>query len=194
MKISFFNFIRSNIPHFHVSDAELNTIIENFEEVELEKGEFFLKQGKISGSIILLEGNLRCYTFNENGDEVTTGFYSAPRLVFDAASFFKQKPSVENIIALTKVKGYFSNYAAVDKLFHEHPVWREFGRAMLVLEYISFKSRTMRLINLSAEERYAHLMETNPEIFHHAQLKHIASYLNITDTSLSRIRRDFIKK
>lgn len=190
----FANFIKSSIPNFHIDDNELLVIAEYFEEIELEKGEYFLKQGKVSGSMILLEGNLRCYTFNENGDEVTTAFYGAPRLIFDVASFFQQKPSLENIIALTKVKGYFANYKTVDKIFHEHALWREFGRAMLAKEYILFKDRTMRLINLSAEERYAHLMQTNPEIFQIAQLKHIASFLNITDTSLSRIRRDYSGK
>ncbi len=194
MQTHFKIFIKSSIPHFFVTDSELDNIIESFEEMELEKGEYFLKQGKISGSLVLLEGHLRCYTFNENGDEVTTAFYSAPRLIFDVASFFQQKPSVENIIALTKVKGYYMNYKTVDKLFHDYAFFREFGRAMLAKEYILFKDRTMRLINLTAEERYAHLMQTNPELFQIAQLRHIASYLNITDTSLSRIRRDFGSK
>jgi len=101
---------------------------------------------------------------------------------------------MENIIALTKVKGYYANYQAVDTIFHNYAFWREFGRAMLAKEYILFKDRTMRLINLTAEERYAHLMQSNPEIFQIAQLRHIASYLNITDTSLSRIRKDFVNK
>ncbi len=190
----FSEFIKSSIPDFPCDDKELESISKIFEVLELDKGEYFLKQGRISGSLILFEGYLRAYTFSENGDEVTTAFYGPPRLIFDVASFFQQKPSVENIIALTKVKGYYSDYNSVDKLFHEHALWREFGRAMLAKEYILFKDRTMRLINLSAEEHYAHLMETNFEIFQIAQLRHIASYLNITDTSLSRIRRDFFKK
>jgi CRP-like cAMP-binding protein len=194
MKESFSKFVKSAIPNFPISNEILNTIIDSLEEFELEKGEYFLKQGKISGSMILLEGYFRCYTFNENGDEVTTAFYGPPRLIFDVASFFQQKPSLENIIALTKVKGYYGSYQAVDKIFHEYALWREFGRAMLAKEYILYKDRTMRLINLSAEERYAHLMQTEPEIFQIAQLRHIASYLNITDTSLSRIRRDFGNK
>ena len=50
------------------------------------------------------------------------------------------------------------------------------------------------MINKSAEERYANLISTNKEIFQNAQLKHIASFLGITDSSLSRIRKEFIKK
>jgi CRP-like cAMP-binding protein len=49
-------------------------------------------------------------------------------------------------------------------------------------------------ITETAEERYVRLLESNPEIFQHAPLKHIATYLGITDSSLSRIRKEFSKK
>jgi len=44
------------------------------------------------------------------------------------------------------------------------------------------------MITETAEQRYETLLKNNPEIFAFAQLKHIASFLGITDTSLSRIR------
>jgi ribosomal protein L10 len=50
------------------------------------------------------------------------------------------------------------------------------------------------MITETAEERYAQLLKNNPEIFQHAPLKIIASYLGVTDTSLSRIRKEFSKK
>jgi hypothetical protein len=50
------------------------------------------------------------------------------------------------------------------------------------------------MINKSAEDRYSDLISNNREIVQYAQLKHIASYLGITDTSLSRIRKEFTKK
>jgi hypothetical protein len=65
---------------------------------------------------------------------------------------------------------------------------------MLVRAFTAFKHRTLAMINKSAEERYAELIDSSPEVFQHAHLKHIASFLGITDTSLSRIRREFGKK
>lgn len=50
------------------------------------------------------------------------------------------------------------------------------------------------MINQTAEERYAALLKSSPSIFQFAPLKNIASYLGITDTSLSRIRKEFSKK
>lgn len=79
-------------------------------------------------------------------------------------------------------------------MFHSVPEFREFGRAILVKEFVTYKQRTLSMINKSAEERYAQLIQTNKDIFQYAQLKHIASYLGITDTSLSRVRREFATK
>jgi CRP-like cAMP-binding protein len=79
-------------------------------------------------------------------------------------------------------------------LFHSVPEFREFARAMLVKEFVAYKQRTLAMINKSAEERYASLLADHSEVFKHAQLKHIASYLGITDTSLSRIRAPYPKK
>jgi hypothetical protein len=52
----------------------------------------------------------------------------------------------------------------------------------------------LAMITETAEQRYDTLLKANPEIFQHAALKHIASYLGITDTSLSRIRKEYGKR
>jgi hypothetical protein len=52
----------------------------------------------------------------------------------------------------------------------------------------------LSMLQETAEQRYSHLVSSNPEILQHAPLKHIATYLGITDTSLSRIRKEFTKK
>jgi CRP-like cAMP-binding protein len=79
-------------------------------------------------------------------------------------------------------------------LFHSLPEFRDFGRSILVKGFAALKSRVLSMITETAEERYAQLLKNNPEIFQHAPLKIIASYLGVTDTSLSRIRKEFSKK
>jgi hypothetical protein len=86
------------------------------------------------------------------------------------------------------------DFETLNKLFHSTPEFREFGRSILVKGFAEFKNRTFSLINKTAEERYKFLLESKPEIFQYASLKHIASYLGVTDTSLSRIRKSFLAK
>ena len=128
------------------------------------------------------------------GNDVTTYFHAKHKVVFEVSSLFFRMVSTENIQALVDCKGYSIPFDRLNMLFHTIPEFREFGQAMLVKEFAAFKQRTLALIHKSAEERYAELADTNKAVFQYAQVKHIASYLGITDTSLSRIRRDFSKK
>jgi CRP-like cAMP-binding protein len=188
------SFIQSNIPNIIVTKNGIETIAADFEEVEFAKNEYLLKQGKVSNYFYLAEGFARAFTFDTDGNEITTYFYSKDHVIFEAASFFLGSISTENIQAITDCKVYTTNFEKLNSLFHSVPEFREFGRAMLVKEFVAYKQRTLSMINKSAEERYADLLNTNSEIFRFAQLKHIASYLGVTDTSLSRIRKEFMKK
>jgi len=82
----------------------------------------------------------------------------------------------------------------LNNLFYSLPEFRDFGRALLAKGFASLKMRMLSVITETAEQRYQTLLKTNPEIFQHTALKHIASYLGITDTSLSRIRKEYQKK
>jgi CRP-like cAMP-binding protein len=188
------HFIQQSIPQIRFSAAALDRICNAFEQYDLNEKEFLLKEGKIGGYYFLEEGFLRNFIYDSKGNEITITFYKAQRVIFDPSSFFFSMPSTENMQALTKCVGYFSTFEKLNDLFHSTPEFREFARAMIAKEFVSFKSETISKINKTAEERYADLMIRNKEIFQVAQLKQIASYLGITDTSLSRIRRDFSYK
>lgn len=185
-------FIQSNLP---ISDEILVNITDQFEERDFAKNDFFLKEGKVSNEYFFLaEGFMRAFTFDTDGNEITTYFYPKNRVVFEPASFFMRTISTENIQALSDCKGYSISFEKLNKLFHTIPEFREFGRAMLVKELVTLKQRTLAMINKTAEERYIALINLNKEIFQYAQLKQIASFLGVTDTSLSRIRKEFAKK
>jgi len=188
------DFIQNNIPNIAADRQSLITIADEFEEKNFAKNDYLLKQGKVSGYFYLAEGFLRAFTFDTEGNEVTTYFYSQGRVVFDASSFFLRISSTENIQAVTECKGFFTTFEKLNTLFHNVPEFREFGRLILVKEFVAYKQRTLSMINISAEERYQNLINTNKEIFQYAPLKHIASYLGISERTLSRIRNEFTKK
>lgn len=174
---------------------KLQAITAHFEPVAFQRNALILEAGKVSNTYLLLEsGYLRAFTIDVEGNEVTTAFYCPGNVVFEPYSFFMRAPSDESFQAITDCKAYQVSFEQLNMLFHSIPEFRELGRGILVKEFAAYKKRTLALINRSAEERYAALYETSRELFQVAQLKHIASYLGITDTSLSRIRRDFPKK
>lgn len=178
-----------------ISLSKAKDIADGFAPKEIAKGEYFLKEGLHSNEYLFLEkGFMRAFAHDTEGNEVTTHFYTEHNVVFEVSSFFNRTISRENIQALTDCSGQFITYEQLNNLFHTIPEFREFGRSILVKGFSSLKTRTLSVITDTAEERYAALLKNNPEIFQYAPLKAIASYLGITDSSLSRIRREFSKK
>jgi CRP-like cAMP-binding protein len=166
-----------------------------FTEKMIGKNDLFLKEGKVCDEYFFLEsGFMRSFAYDTDGNDTTTSFHPAGSVVFEVSSFFHRTISRENIQAMTDCTGWFITYQQLNKLFHELYEFREFGRHILVKGFAALKSRMLSMITETAEERYAGLLKTNPEILQHAPLKTIASYLGITDTSLSRIRKEFSKK
>jgi CRP-like cAMP-binding protein len=172
-----------------------NEIAGHFTYKPIVKGQFLLVAGKISDEYFFLDkGYMRCFAYDTEGNEVTTNLCSPGQIVFEISSFFNRTRSQENIQALTDCEGWFITFEQLNNLFHSLPQFREFGRGVLVKGFAALKTRMLTMITETAEERYVHLLKTNPEIFQHAPLKNIASYLGITDTSLSRIRKEFSKR
>jgi CRP-like cAMP-binding protein len=172
-----------------------DAIVEYFNERNVLRNELVLVEGKVCNHYYFLdEGFMRAYTHDVDGNDITTAFFPENQVVFECFSFFKRVPSRESIQALTDCKLWFISFDELQTVFHTMPEFREFGRTILVNAYAQVKQRMLGLIQETAEERYANLIQGNPDIFHHAPLKFIASYLGITDTSLSRIRKEFSKK
>jgi len=178
-----------------VSAATATEIASHFASKTISKNQFLLKSGKVSDEYLFLDqGFMRAFAHDTEGDEVTTTFYFPGQVVFEVSSFFNRTRSKENIQALTDCEGWYISYEQLNHLFHTLPEFREFGRSVLVKGFAGLKTRMLSMITETAEERYAQLLATNPDIFQQAPLKNIASYLGITDTSLSRIRKELSKR
>jgi CRP-like cAMP-binding protein len=170
-------------------------LTEKYEFIEIAKNKFLLKENKISKTSYFLEsGFVRSYTFASNGEEVTTNIFSAPCMVNDFLSFFKQQPASENLQTLTACKLWRMSYTDVQTNFHSISEFREFGKLLLVINYGLLNDRMIGMIKDTAETRYLKLMGKHPDIFQNVPLKIIASYLGITDTSLSRIRKELSQR
>lgn len=162
---------------------------------EIERNNYLLKEGKVSDEYFFLEqGFMRAFAHDTDANDISTNFYGERQVVFEVSSFFNRTPSKENIQAITDCSGWSITYEQLNNLFHSLPEFRDFGRSILVKGFSSLKVRMLSMITETAEQRYDTLLKTNPEIFQHAALKHIATYLGITDTSLSRIRKEYTKK
>ncbi|MGO4293185.1 Crp/Fnr family transcriptional regulator [Chitinophaga sp. RAB17] len=185
-------FIQQVLP---MAPVKVEQIAEKFNPMEIERNEYILKAGKVCNAYYFIEkGIMRSYTYNLEGDEATTAFYSENSFASDLLSFFNRTPSKEYIQTIVDCETWYITYDDMQEIFHALPEFREFGRLKLVNSYSILKERMLSMLQETAEQRYIRLINSSPEIFQSVPLKYIASYLGITDTSLSRIRKEFTKK
>jgi CRP-like cAMP-binding protein len=159
------------------------------------KHTFLIRENSIIRQTFFLEsGYVRSYVFDQDGMEVTINIFSAPCFVNDFSSFFKQLPATQNFQTLTACECWTMSLENVEKYFHETSEFREFGRLLILNNYDLLNERMLSMIKDTAENRYLKLLSEHSDIFQNVPLKIIASYLGITDTSLSRIRKEITHK
>lgn len=180
---------------YPIPDEVLTLFINDFEFFSFPKNTFLIEENKIiKQTYFLKKGYVRSFTFDSVKIEVTTNIYSAPCFVNDFSSFFKKIPAKQNFQTLTDCEGWTLSFENVEKYFGSIPEYREFGRLLVLNHFDLLNERMLEMIKDSAEDRYLKLLSKHPDIFQNVPLKIIASYLGITDTSLSRIRKEISRK
>ncbi len=186
------HFLKSIFRPENFNSEELELILMQFEEITFRKNEFLVEKGKVANYYYFLEaGFLRSFTIDTEGNDITTKFFSESDIVIDWNSYFLKKPCKESIQAITHGtcwKITFSNFMKLFKI----EAFREVGRTRLINNYFELKNHSIAVIADQAKDRYLNLLSEKPTIIQNVPLKHIATYLGITDTSLSRIRKEIM--
>ncbi|WP_082474592.1 Crp/Fnr family transcriptional regulator [Chryseobacterium sp. Leaf201] len=172
---------------------ELEEIFQAHETVYFKKGDCILKEGETANEYYIMEKGLARSLVNDfNGNEVTTHFFTENEIIIEVSSLFQRIPSQENIVCITDCECKRMTFDTFQELFHKIPNLREWGRAWMSQQLFIYKQRSLDVFTLSATKRYLSLLEQKPQVIKFAPLKQIASYLGITDTSLSRIRKELL--
>ncbi len=172
---------------------ELELILKQFDAVTFKKNDFLIESDKIAPYYYFLEsGFLRSYIIDFEGNDITTHFYGPEDIVIDWHSYFLKKPCKESFRALSDGQCWKISFEKFMNLFSIES-FREVGRTRLVKNYFELKNHSISIIADDAKDRYLTLLKDKPAIVQNAPLKHIATYLGITDTSLSRIRKEIAK-
>lgn len=188
MDTSFFHTI---YHHPLLRPEDYREIADAHTRVEFAPDETVLPIGKTAKDFYAIEkGLFRSYLYDFHGNEITTGFYCSGEILIESFSLFHRLPSKENFQALSDGVTWRLSYDAFQELLQKVEGLREWGRAWATNQLFDWKQRSIDALTISATDRYLSLVNNRPEIIAHSPLKYIASYLGITDTSLSRIRKE----
>lgn len=160
----------------------------NGELCHYKKGEFFVQQGDVIRCMgIVQEGYFKYVTTDSSGNEHIIGLALPGTFVGDYLSTTQKTPCMTSIVAATNVEVLVCNCEIVNELFNED---RELHQLFSDLLFHDCYIQYLDMHRLSPKERYIALLKRCPDILQNISIKEIASYLNVTPTYLSRIRKE----
>ncbi len=180
------SYIKSKIS---VTEEELDTILTYFKCIKLKKNELLLAEGQVSQrSFFVTKGCLRIFFINEEGQEATRYFAFENQFASALVSFITAEKSKEFIQAVEPAEVFYISHKDFYHLLEIIPQWEKFYRIYLEIAYITNTRRLMSFLIQDALEKYRQLLAENPIVVRRLSNKMVASYLNISQETLSRLK------
>ena len=175
-----------------IANDELDEIAGKFKAKAIKKNEFLLQQGEICKDLIFVQsGCLRLY-YIADSIEVSVWFSFKHSSAIELYSFISESPSNYYLQAIEDCEILFLPKPALNNLYETHPKMQEMMRKFWEDVVINLIDRFTALQRDSAEKRYLDLLKKPPYIQNIPQ-KYLASFIGVTPTSLSRIRKQIAK-
>ena len=158
-------------------------------EKKISKGDIVIREGQTVNKIYFVKkGCLRSYCIDKNGKEHTLLFAIDGWWMSDYIAIHNNEPATLMVDCLTPTTVLEFNAKEINGVLNLFPEYEPFQRYMLERHVVSLQKRILNQLQLTATERYDLFLEQHPDTEQYARNYHIASYLGVTQQSLSRIR------
>jgi len=183
--------MRNYLKQFNIlTNDEIELFEKKVTHKKIKKGEFFIKEGKISNEVgFVVSGLFRSFYYSSSQEEVTYCFTFSNSFVSAYSSFLSQEETAENIQALTDIELLTISKDEILNLEQSSTNWLKLFKLIAEQEYIKMEKRIFLLQKETAEQRYRDLLNNKPEYLQLIPLNFLSSYLGITQRHLSRIRK-----
>jgi CRP-like cAMP-binding protein len=164
-------------------------------EKSVSKGDVLIRQGQaVNNTYFVKDGCLRAYCIDKNGKEHTLQFAIKNWWISDFMAIYNNELSTLTIECITDSNIIEFNAKKLNGIYSLFPEFEAFQRTNLERHVVSLHKRILNQLQLTALERYDLFLKQYPDIEQYTPNYHIASYLGITQQSLSRIRVENTKK
>ena len=164
-------------------------------EKTYSKGDVLIREGQIVKKIFFVtSGCLRSYCIDKNGKEHTLLFAIHNWWISDYIAIHNKELASLTVECLADSKVIEFNAEELIEIHSRFPEFEAYQRHNLERHVVSLHKRILNQLQLSAAERYDVFLTEYPNIEKHTRNFHIASFLGITQESLSRIRVAKAKK
>ena len=173
-----------------MSEASLQELISLMQRKNFPKGEQILKANKVEESLFFIEKGIARGYCDFPDHQLTFWFGEEGDYIISAQSLINKLPGYETIELLEDCILYEINADQLVNLFSANIELANWGRKLAEFELLKLEERFILRQFKTAKETYLELMENSPSLILRVQLQYIASYLGISQVTLSRIRAE----
>ena len=175
----------------NLNKQQTDFIMSKAKTLELHKDEYFSEAGKIPRYVgFIIEGVVRFCYYNNKGEDITQYFIDENSFVSDQQRFESQMVASEYIQAVTDCKMLIFSKKDWDEIGNTIVGWQAITGLIIKNCLLKTIERRSPLVSEDATTRYLSFIEHFPGLINRIPLSHIASYIGITQQSLSRIRKN----
>lgn len=178
-----------------LSDLQFERFLGIFKRKDVPAQSSLLLPGdRVHELIFVASGLLRFYYLDEEGNESNKAFVAENEFAGPLASAALDLPVIYGIQALEPSSLLVARYADFSSLFEEDPLYDRLGRKFAELLLVRKELRMRSMLQKKAAQRYIEFRDQYPVLIQRVPQYHIASYLGITEVSLSRLRRSLAEE
>ena len=163
---------------------------EHLEESAYRKNEEVLREGKTCQYLYYVRSGMLGGYYLHDDKQICNWISVEHEFATSYYSFISRKPSHETIVSMEDTTVQQISYERMTELYQRFPETERAGRLILEEYYMRLEERLISIQFKSARERYTHFAATRPELVKRAPLGWIASYLGMSQETLSRIRAE----
>jgi len=171
-----------------IPESSLSRFFDKLQDRKLKKGEHLIREGQICQYISYIQSGIVRSSYHRDNKEITISFSVEGEFVTAMSSFISQKPTYENIEALSETHVLQISYSELMKLLDQDKHLEHLYRLILEQYYVALEELLVFSKFKTAKERYLDLLYNHPLIIQYAAVGQIASYLDMSIETLSRIR------
>ena len=184
--IALTKYIKKNI---NIEDEDLKIVLSYFKTIKKSKNDILLSNGKNSQvSYFVKKGCLRLFYIDEVGKDITRYIAFENQFATELVSFITNEPAQETIEVIENSELLYITHDDFRHLMSIIPKWKDFYSIYLEKAYVNNSKRLISFTTMDASERYKQLFKINPNIVKRLPNKIVASYINISQETLSRIK------
>ena len=170
----------------------INKLEQIGEKLICKRNSLLIRQDKIQKDIYFLASGLARVYYETADRQITLDFISPGGTLISMNSYVHGTPGYENIDLLEDSIVFKVDQKQLFTLYESDIAIANWGRKMAELEFIKAEQRTMSKLFNTAQERYADLLKKYPQYIQRIKLGYIASYLGVSQVTLSRIRANIL--